>query len=114
MPYSTTKAIALRILRRIYWEALRELESGNIDDAYKYSLLMKRILIETRTRRPKWLSFCRHCGMVLVPGLSARIRLRRRGKMKYIVARCLKCGYINRFPYKHTKRESRGESRGKT
>ena len=97
------KRFSLKALGELYTAITDELRVGNIETAYRLSLTAKRIIKETGVRRPKWLRFCRNCGMVLVPGLSASIRLRRKSKMKYLVWRCVYCGYINRYPYSGSK-----------
>ncbi len=93
-------SLGLKIVRELYSETVAALRRRDYDYAYRYSSLVREVLVENRIRRPRWITFCKNCGIILIPGLSASIRLRRRGSMKYIVTRCVLCGYINRRPYR--------------
>lgn len=43
------------------------------------------------------LNYCKKCHSFLMPGVTARIRLRGKGK-KRLVIKCLSCGRIFRYP----------------
>jgi len=43
---------------------------------------------------------CRKCGAYLIPGITARVRVKNRGRYKYLLVTCLKCGYTRRYPLK--------------
>jgi ribonuclease P protein subunit RPR2 len=44
------------------------------------------------------MSYCKKCHSFLIPGLTARVRLRGKGK-KRLVIKCFSCGRIFRYPY---------------
>ena len=43
--------------------------------------------------------FCRRCHIPLFPGITARVRLRKKGDTVLVVT-CLNCGYTRRYPVK--------------
>jgi len=84
---------------------------------YAYSSHVNSVILRisqvTRVRLPLDIkrSFCKGCGVTLIPGVTARVRVRSEGKRKYIVRRCLVCGYIHRLPLGQTpQRQSQGAS----
>ncbi len=40
---------------------------------------------------------CRKCGSYMVLGKTQQVRIKRQGKTKIIVVKCLKCGYTRRY-----------------
>ncbi|NPA84721.1 MAG: hypothetical protein GXO07_01790 [Crenarchaeota archaeon] len=44
--------------------------------------------------------FCRKCGIPLIPGVTARVRIRNKG-VPTVVVTCLNCHYVRRYPGKH-------------
>ncbi|MET1101565.1 MAG: ribonuclease P [Pyrodictiaceae archaeon] len=91
---------AYKVIAELYDVLLEALRRNELSLAYRYSHLIRDVLLRSRARRPSWLHFCKNCGIVLVPGLSATVRLRKKGRMRYIVVKCALCGYIHRYPYK--------------
>ncbi len=55
--------------------------------------------------------FCRRCFTPLIPGVTARIRVRNKG-VPTIVVTCLNCGYVRRYPAR--KKEGKGKEVGRT
>ncbi|ABL77966.1 ribonuclease P protein component 4 [Thermofilum pendens] len=72
--------------------------------ADRYGELSLLIAKKARLHYPDFLKarVCRKCGAFLVVGFSARVRVKNRGKMKYIAVTCLRCGYTRRYPLKRS------------
>jgi len=68
--------------------------------ARRYVELALRIASKARIRLPRRVRrrICRKCFTLLVPGLTARIRVKRGCGGTRIVVTCLRCGYIRRYP----------------
>jgi ribonuclease P protein subunit RPR2 len=64
----------------------------------RYVDLARRISERTKVRIPGELKryLCKECGIALIPGRNARIRLHARNTG--IVITCLECGTMRRFP----------------
>ena len=96
--------LALQRIKRLvmFAEQVRAVEPELAD---RYGELALAIARKARLHYPDFLKarVCRRCGAWLVPGVTARVRLRRRGRMKYIAVTCLKCGYVRRYPLKRQK-----------
>ena len=82
----------------LYVLAVRCLRDGRADRARDYVRRAVEILRRNRARRPayyrRWV--CERCLAPLVPGLTARVRLRGTRSHVLIVKRCLLCGWISR------------------
>jgi len=52
--------------------------------------------------------FCRRCKVPLIPGVTARVRIRNKG-VPTVVVTCLNCGYVRRYPGKHEGLEGSAE-----
>ncbi len=79
-------------------ESLRRNDRGYARELASYMLEMAR---RTRVRIPRSMkrSICKNCHIPLIPGLTARVRLRSQSRrFKYRVVTCLECGYIHRYP----------------
>ncbi len=76
--------------------------------------LIARISRANRARLPRRLKrrICKNCNIPLVPGVTARYRLRRDGARSWLVVRCLLCGWIHRYPYKVRRRGEPEEEKG--
>lgn len=63
----------------------------------RYVQLARRIGMRHNVRTPRELKrrVCKHCHSYLVPGTSARVRLRKR----YVTVTCLTCNKQMRYPY---------------
>ena len=103
---STIASVAeerMRILLEHARDAARE--DGTL--SRRYVGLARKISMRTKVRIPRAekLYLCKECGIALLPGLNARIRLRP-GKSRIAVT-CLSCGGVRRYPVlrKRTKRK---------
>lgn len=67
--------------------------------ASKYVELIRRIAMKAQVRLPrsKKMWICKKCNTLLIPGFTARIRIRC-NRMTHIVITCLNCGNIKRYP----------------
>ncbi len=100
------KAVLRDLVRQriqiLYNKAVEAAENRQFEYSSKLGKLIKELYTSTRVKPPKkikkWL--CKNCGIPLIPGLTARVRLRTQGRFSYIVIRCLYCGWIHRRPYK--------------
>ncbi|WP_456487228.1 ribonuclease P protein component 4 [Candidatus Alkanophaga liquidiphilum] len=90
--------IALQRIERLF--ELAETFFEDDDDRRRCVELARRIGMRYRVRLPKHLKMkmCRKCNAFLIPGLTARVRLR--PKRRYITTTCLRCGHETRRPYK--------------
>ncbi len=98
--------IGLQRIKLLYNKALEELRNGNITYTRDIVELILRISLANRIRIPRYIrrSICKNCYILLVPGVTATIRLRRQGKFAYKVVKCRLCGWIKRYPYKGSSR----------
>ena len=86
----------------LYRLAVDNVRRGEVDQASRLGDAIWRLHIETRVRMPRWMkrSLCKKCHTPLIPGVSARVRLRSQGRLSYKVIKCIRCGWIHRYPYK--------------
>ena len=102
-------------IRILYEAALEAARRGDLDYSARLGGLIRELSTYTRVRIPRDVKkgLCKHCSAPLIPGLTARVRLVSQGGFSYKVIRCLRCGWIHRYPYKK-RREPRSElGRGK-
>jgi len=94
------KDLAIQRALILYSEAVKQLRLGNPDRARRYIELGLRLLAKAKARKPmpyrRWV--CKNCGLPLVPGLSASVRLRGDRKYVILVRRCVFCGWVSRLP----------------
>lgn len=66
--------------------------------ARRYVALALKLAAKARLRLPRDVRrrYCRRCKVPLIPGLTARVRVRSR-RQRHIVVTCLKCGYVRRY-----------------
>ena len=93
------KDIAIQRMEKLLEMAL-EIVAKDPELARKHVDLALRIGRRTRVKVPRKYkaAYCKHCLMPLVPGLTARFRLRSR-REPHIVITCLSCKRIIRVPY---------------
>lgn len=97
---------SVRELRDLAWQRIRillRLADNTIrsDEALarRYVELAFRIAAKARLRLPRSLKrrYCRRCKIPLVPGLTARVRIKG-GEDGRLIVTCLRCGYVRRYP----------------
>jgi len=88
--------IAKERIERLFELAEREFRH-NPELSHTWLELARRISMRTRVRIPRELKrrMCKSCHRLLVPGRSARVRLKR-GR---VCITCLACGRVMRYPY---------------
>lgn len=95
------RELALERIKRLIKlaEQIRHVEPELAD---RYGSLALMIARKAQIGYPDFLKarVCRRCGAWLAPGSGARVRVKARGKMKYIAVTCVKCGYTRRYPLK--------------
>lgn len=95
------KRIALERIQILFNLGVGAIRRGEYDLAYRYGKLIHRISMRVRVKIPRnvkrWV--CKHCKVIMVPGVNAKIRTRRKGKTLRIVTRCLMCGWIHRYEF---------------
>ncbi|NJE47822.1 ribonuclease P protein component 4 [Thermococcus sp. GR7] len=76
--------------------------------ANRYVEIALAVQQKAKIRMPKkWKRrYCKKCHSFLVPGVNARVRLRRK-RMPHVVVKCLNCGHIMRYPYLKEQKEKR-------
>ncbi|RZN39059.1 MAG: ribonuclease P [Methanophagales archaeon ANME-1-THS] len=90
--------IAVQRIERLF-ELAQAAEKEDQDQRSKrYIQLARTIGMRYRVRIPRQLKMqlCKGCYALLIPGKTARVRLRG----EYIATTCLRCGMIMRRPYK--------------
>ncbi len=100
-PYSKTRAAVASIAQErieILLEHAREMVGKNEDLSRRYVDLARRISERTKVRIPGELKrfLCRGCGIALVPGRNAKVRLHARNSG--VVITCLSCDTVKRYP----------------
>ncbi len=88
----------VRILLNLASDVLRKDE----ELAKRYVQLAFRIAAKARLKLPREVKrrYCRRCKVPLIPGYTARIRVKKGCGGTKIVVTCLRCGYIRRYPLK--------------
>uniref|UniRef100_A0A7C4B9N1 Ribonuclease P protein component 4 n=1 Tax=Thermofilum pendens TaxID=2269 RepID=A0A7C4B9N1_THEPE len=96
--------LALQRIKRLVMFA-EQVRTAEPELANRYGELALAIARKAQLHYPDFLKarVCRRCGAWLILGATARVRLRRRGKMKYVAVTCLNCGYVRRYPLKRQK-----------
>lgn len=84
----------------LYLEAVKQLRLNRLDRARRYVEIGLRLLAKAKARKPmpyrRWV--CKNCGLPLVPGLSATVRVRGDRRYVILVRRCVICGWVSRLP----------------
>ncbi|GEM_PF-200661 len=93
----------------LYSEAVKQLRLNRPDRARRYVEIGLRLLAKAKARKPmpyrRWV--CKNCGLPLVPGLSATVRVRGDRKHVILVRRCVFCGWVSRLPMPRKKRSGK-------
>ncbi|HDJ51455.1 MAG TPA: ribonuclease P [Thermoprotei archaeon] len=84
----------------LYREAVEAVRRGEKDLARRYVELGLGILRRADAKKPMEYKrgICPNCKLPLIPGLTARVRIRRNRKEVIITKTCLICGYVVRIP----------------
>lgn len=93
----TEREVARARLRELGELARREALAGRLDRADRYVEVARSIAMRTQLSLPRELRrrVCRSCYAYLLPGRTARVRLRD----GVLVVTCGSCGRVNRVPY---------------
>lgn len=85
----------LREIKRLLNLALKPMDDVCLAD--RYVELARELSMKSRVRIPRELKYfiCKGCKRILIPGKTARFRIRRRGATRMIVT-CLRCGHVYR------------------
>ncbi len=80
--------------------------------ADRYVEIALAVQRKAKIRMPrKWKHrYCKRCHSFLVPGATARVRLRG----GHVVTKCLRCGHIMRYPYLREQKERRKKGTSKS
>ena len=70
---------------------------GDLDLADRYVELARAVSMKSRVRIPRELKLfiCKGCKRALIPGVTARFRVKR-SRERHIAITCLRCGHIYR------------------
>lgn len=70
----------------------------NVALADRYVEIARKLSMKSRIRIPKVYKFfiCRGCKRILLPGKTARFRIKKRGRISMIVVTCLRCKHVYR------------------
>ena len=90
--------LAAERIERLFELAEMAAKAGQEQRSDRYVQLARAIGMRYRVRIPQHLKMwlCKRCHRLLIPGKTARIRLRG----EYITTTCLRCGEQMRRPYK--------------
>ncbi len=115
MPRTRRRNVRDLVIQRsriLYRLALDYARRGDVEQARRLGERIIRLSLATRTRLPRSIrrGLCRRCHAPLIPGVTARVRLRRDGRSAYISVACLNCGWITRYRYKPERRAERRRS----
>lgn len=92
--------LAIQRAMILYNTSVRMVREGRVDIAREQIRLGLTLLRKAGVRRP--LSYrryvCRTCFTPLIPGVTARVRLRGNEKQVIITLTCLHCGWVTRQP----------------
>ena len=99
--YGKTREAVASIARErieILIHQAKEMARKNEDLSRRYVDLARRISKRTKTRIPSEVKryLCKGCGIALVPGHNARVRLYAHNTG--VVITCLSCGSVRRYP----------------
>lgn len=99
--YGTARAAVASVARErieILISQAKEMAEKDKDLSRRYVDLARRISERTKVRIPSELKryLCKECGIALVPGRNAKVRLHARNTG--VVITCLECGAMRRFP----------------
>jgi ribonuclease P protein subunit RPR2 len=99
--YGNTRTAVASIARErieILITKAREMVEKDPELSRRYVCLARKISERTKVRIPGDLKrfLCKSCGIAMVPGTNARVRLRARGVGVAIT--CLTCGTVKRYP----------------
>ncbi|MEM1541233.1 MAG: ribonuclease P [Ignisphaera sp.] len=91
-------------IQRMYILYSMGVEASRMKDyrfARRYGELIYRISTRGRVKIPRSIKrwICKNCKMIMVPGVNAIIRTRRKGKTLRIITRCVICGWIHRYEF---------------
>jgi ribonuclease P protein subunit RPR2 len=95
---ATVGAIAQERIEILLSESRKNLDH-NPTLSKRYTQLAKKISMRTKVRIPaaEKRYICKHCGLPLIPGKNARIRVLP-GNPRIVIT-CLECGALKRYPY---------------
>ena len=93
-------AVARRRIDKLYALSKEKVSEGDYELARRYTYLAKRIGMRYTVRVPRHLKqmTCESCMIPMVPGRTARVRMRNGRR----ILTCLKYGSIKRIPYRKT------------
>ena len=88
----------------IYGMAVEAARRGDYDRARELGSYLWTLYLEARVPMPRRIKrgICRKCKAPLIPGVTARVRIRSQGCLSYRVITCGVCGWIHRYPYRRT------------
>ena len=93
------KRLVLEHIEAMMREAQKQAEKGKTEIAEKTAKFAKKLARWTGVKFPrKWrYFFCRKCKTFIIPGITARVRIRSR-PTPHIVVYCLRCKNYKRIP----------------
>ncbi len=113
---SEVKDLAKQRIRWLFKLAYDETKRGNYERARRYSELIIRIAEKGKVRIPRSIkrSICKNCKVILIPGVTARVRIRSEGtKGSHITVTCTLCGWMKRYYIKAGTYEEKSEGTNK-
>ena len=107
--------IALQAVRLLLYYAREAARRGDYDYARRLVEHAWRIVEKVDVPTPRSLrrGVCERCGVPLIPGVTARVRLEPRGRRgSRVSVTCLICGWVKRYHYGTRRRGQPEEAEG--
>ena len=102
---SLIKDLAIQRAKIVYDTSVKMIKQGLVEVARKEIKTGLKLLRKARARKP--LAYrryvCENCSIPLIPGLTARVRIRSNRKQVIITLTCLQCGWVMRKPCRKKK-----------
>jgi len=113
---SEIRDLARQRIRWLFKLAYEETKKKNYERARRYAELIIRIAEKGKVKVPKSIkrSICKNCKIILIPGITARVRIRSEGsKGSRVTVTCILCGWMKRYYIKADVHEEKRERANK-
>jgi len=87
-----------KVLKEIIRIMEMALSTNELNLADRYVEIARRLCMKARIRMPSHLKLfiCKGCKRILIPGKTARFRIKQKGGKKMVVISCFRCGHVYR------------------
>jgi len=109
---SGVRDLARQRIRWLFKLAYNETKKGNYGRARRYAELIVRVAEKGKIGVPRSIkrSICKNCKVILIPSITARVRIRSEGsKGSRVIVTCTLCGWMKRYYIKAVTYGKKGE-----